>query len=182
MSRFNQKQITEQAKFTYSALGKAFEKHTKTITDQREKQIKAIQNQGQVKTIKDYAYNNKDSPWISKEKEIFSKLADERLEEITELDKKVSPDHLIYRHKGPTADVIFNEFDNVLNLLDKTREGEISLAGAKNDRIVFKSHLGKIKKEIKYIDQKSKKMHSTILKCFIEQGTLLLNFMMIILQ
>ena len=31
---FNQKQITEQAKITYSPLGKAFEKQIKTIEDQ----------------------------------------------------------------------------------------------------------------------------------------------------
>ena len=30
----NQQQIIEQAKFTYSPLGKAFEKQTKTIEDQ----------------------------------------------------------------------------------------------------------------------------------------------------
>ena len=47
----NQKQMIEQAKFTYSPLGKAFEKQIKTIEDQGEKQIKAIQDQGQVKTI-----------------------------------------------------------------------------------------------------------------------------------
>ena len=47
----NQKQMIEQAKFTYSPLGKAFEKQIKTIEVQREKQIKAIQHQGQVKTI-----------------------------------------------------------------------------------------------------------------------------------
>ena len=34
----NQKQIIEQAKFTYSPLGKAFEKQTKTIEDQGKKQ------------------------------------------------------------------------------------------------------------------------------------------------
>ena len=47
----NQRQMIEQAKFTYSPLGKAFEKQMKTIEGQREKQIKAIQNQRQVKTI-----------------------------------------------------------------------------------------------------------------------------------
>ena len=46
----DQKQMIEQAKFTYSPLGKAFEKQIKTVEDQGEKQIKAIQNQGQVKT------------------------------------------------------------------------------------------------------------------------------------
>ena len=40
----NQKQITEQAKFTYSPLEKVFEKHIKTIEDQGKKQIKALEN------------------------------------------------------------------------------------------------------------------------------------------
>ena len=31
---YNQQQVIEQAKFTYSALGKAFEKQIKTIEDQ----------------------------------------------------------------------------------------------------------------------------------------------------
>ena len=47
----NQKQMIQQAKFTYSTLGKAFEKRIKTIENQGEKQIKATQNKGQVKTI-----------------------------------------------------------------------------------------------------------------------------------
>ena len=40
----NQQQIIEQAKFTYSPLGKAFEKQTKTIEDQGEKQINALKS------------------------------------------------------------------------------------------------------------------------------------------
>ena len=143
---FNQNQVIEPAKFTYSPFGKAFEKQTKTVEDQGEKQIKAIQNQGQTKTMKKCAYNDKDSPLISKQIEIFNKLADERLEEITKLDKNVNPDDLICKYKGPTADVKFNEFDNALNLIDKIREGEISLADTKNDQIRFKSNLGEIKK------------------------------------
>ena len=47
----NQQQIIEQARFTYSPLGKAFEKQIKTIKDQGEKQIKAIQDKEQVKII-----------------------------------------------------------------------------------------------------------------------------------
>ena len=42
----NQKQMIQQANFTYSPLGKAFEKQIKAIEDQGEKQIKPIQNQG----------------------------------------------------------------------------------------------------------------------------------------
>ena len=40
----NQKQIIEEAKFTYSPLEKSFEKQTKTIKDQGEKQVKAIED------------------------------------------------------------------------------------------------------------------------------------------
>ena len=39
---FNQQQIIEQAKFTYSPLEKAFEKQTKTIEDQGKKQVDAL--------------------------------------------------------------------------------------------------------------------------------------------
>ena len=38
----NQQQIIEQAMFTYSPLGKAFEKQTKTIEDQGKKQVDAL--------------------------------------------------------------------------------------------------------------------------------------------
>ena len=51
----NKQQIIEQAKFTYSPLGKAFEKQIKTIEDQGEKQIKAIQdNRKQLISGNDY--------------------------------------------------------------------------------------------------------------------------------
>ena len=46
----NQKQIIEQAKFTYSPLGKAFEKQTKTIEDQGKKQVDVLNT---LKPIKD---------------------------------------------------------------------------------------------------------------------------------
>ena len=75
---------------------------------------KANQNQGEIKTIKKYTYDNEDTPLISKQKEIFNELVDERLEKITDLDKKVNSDDLIYRYKGNTADV---KFDNLIMLL-----------------------------------------------------------------
>ena len=40
----NQQQIIEQAKFTYSPLGKAFEKQIKTIEDKGQKQIDALES------------------------------------------------------------------------------------------------------------------------------------------
>ena len=125
---------------------KAFEKQIKTTKDQGQKQIKAIQDQGQVKTIKKYAHDAEDTPFISKQKEIFNELVDERREKITDLDKKVNCDDLIYRYKSNTADVNFNKFDNALDIIDKIRDGKIDLVDVKNNQEKFKSYLGEIKK------------------------------------
>ena len=141
----NQTQIIEQTKFTYSPLGKAFEKQIKTIEDQREKQTKAIQNQGQVKIIKKYFYDDRDSPLPLKQKEIFNKLVNKKNKEITKLNTEVSPDNLIYKYTGLTADAKFNESDNALGLIDKIREGETSLPNVKNDQKRLKSKLEGIK-------------------------------------
>ena len=84
----NQQQIIEQTKFIYYPLRNAFEKQIKIIEEQEEKQIKAIQDQGQVKRIKTYIYDNEYTPLISKQKEIFNELVDGRFEEITDLGKK----------------------------------------------------------------------------------------------
>ena len=56
----SQKQIIEQAKFTYSPLGKAFEKQIKTIEDQGKKQVEALKDlkpKEQTKAIEDKSYN-----------------------------------------------------------------------------------------------------------------------------
>ena len=83
---------------------------------------------------------------ISKQKEILNAIVDERLEKITDLDKKVNSDDLIYRYKGNTADVKFDKFDNALDIIDKIRDGKIDLADVKNNQEKFKSYLGEIKK------------------------------------
>ena len=85
----NQKQIIEQAKFTYSTLGKTFEKQIKTIKDQGEKQIKAIQdNKEQLVNINnDDDYKNK--LLLLREKEIFKNIYNKRLDKIEELSKKL---------------------------------------------------------------------------------------------
>ena len=134
----NQQQIIEQTKFTYSPLGKAFEKQIKTIEDQGEKQIKAIQDKGQVKTIKKYAYDAEDTLFISKQKEIFNELVDERCEKVTDLDKKVNSNDLIYKYKGNTADAKFDKFDNALNIINKIKNVEIILVDVKNNQEKFK--------------------------------------------
>ena len=71
----NQQQIIEQAKFTYSPLGKAFEKQIKTIEDQGRKQIDALKNlklKEETKLIEDKSNNQ------SKAAIIFNELINER--------------------------------------------------------------------------------------------------------
>ena len=53
---FNQKKIIEQAKFTYSPLGKAFEKQIKTIEDQEKGQVEVLKD---LKTKEQKAIENK---------------------------------------------------------------------------------------------------------------------------
>ena len=87
----NQQQIIEQAKFTYSPLGKAFEKQIKTIEDQGKKQIKTIQDK-QLDNNVDY----KDKLLLSKEREIFKDICNKRLDKIEELNNKIDYDNLQY--------------------------------------------------------------------------------------
>ena len=64
-------------------MGKAFEKHIKTIKDQGEKQIEALQdNKKQPTNISD-DYKNK--LLLSKEREIFKNIYNERLDKSSSL-------------------------------------------------------------------------------------------------
>ena len=83
----NQKQIIEQAKFTYSPFGKAFKKQIKTIEDQGEKQVEALQdNKRQLSNTKDY----ENQFLISKEREIFKNIYNKRLHKIEKLNRKIN--------------------------------------------------------------------------------------------
>ena len=56
----NQQQVIEQAKLTYSPLGKAFEKQLKTMEDQSKKQIDALESlkpKQEIKPIEDNPNN-----------------------------------------------------------------------------------------------------------------------------
>ena len=84
----NQKQIIEQAKFTYSPLGKAFEKQIKIIEDQRKKQVDALNT---LKPIKDKKSN--DNKKLLKYKEIFEELSNERMSEIQDMGNNIDFDN-----------------------------------------------------------------------------------------
>ena len=80
----NQRQITKQGKFTYSSLGKAFEKQTKTIEDQREKQIRGIQD-NKKKQLDNKKQLGNNELLLSKERQIFKEIYNKRLDKIDQL-------------------------------------------------------------------------------------------------
>ena len=50
---------------------------------------------------------------------------------MTYLDGRVNSDNLIYRYKGNTNDVKFNEFDNAIDIINKIRDGKKRLSWCK---------------------------------------------------
>ena len=89
----DQSRVIEQAKFTYSPLGKALEKQIKTIEGQGERQIKAIKdNRKQVNNINEYSYKEKLSQ--SRKRELFTDIYSKILVKISKLSKNINYDDL----------------------------------------------------------------------------------------
>ena len=137
----NQQQIIQQAKFTYSPLGKAFEKQIKTIEDQGKKQVKAIQDK-QITNKDDY----KDKLLLSKEREIFKDIYNKRLDKIEELNNKIDYNNLEYPVYRSKKIYNFSELTDPLNLLDEIKKGKISLEKAKNNQQNYLEYLNTIRK------------------------------------
>ena len=100
----NQQQIIERAKCTYFPLGKAFEKQTKTIEDQREQQVDALESlktsDKELPAIKDF---------IPKES-LDSEIIDE-IKRIEEEEKKVNRNKMVYKATNKTYD--FRKFKTI---------------------------------------------------------------------
>ena len=147
----NQQQIIEQAKFTYSPLGKAFEKQTKTIEDKGEKQIKAIQaNRKQL--ISDDDYKNK--LLILKEREILKDIYNKRLDKIEELNNKIDYDNLKYVVASSEDEYRFNKIEDPIALLNDINKGKISLEEAKDQQQNYYNYLNTIRRGNKNASQK----------------------------
>ena len=90
--------LTEEAKFTYSPLGKTFERQTKTVEDQSKKQINASENlklkpiEGEAKPIEDKPNNQ------SRAAVIFSDLINKRKELMKELHDNVDYNNLKFEY------------------------------------------------------------------------------------
>ena len=86
---FNEQQIIEQAKFTYSPLVKTFEKQIKTTKDQGQKQVEALntlKSNNQL-TIEDMIPKNA----------LNNDEAKKELDKIKEIEKNVDREKLVYK-------------------------------------------------------------------------------------
>ena len=143
----NQQQIIQQAKFTYSPLGKAFEKQIKTIEDQGKKQVKAIQDNKQLVIINKDDY--KDKLLLSKEREIFKDIYNERLDKIEEMNNEIDYDDLDYVVLSSDMEYKFSVEKYPISLLNAIKKGEMSLEEAKNRQKDYLYYLNIIRKRNK---------------------------------
>ena len=147
----DKQQIIEQAKFTYCPLGKAFEKQKKSIEDQGEKQIKAIQDNEQP-LISDDDYKNK--LLLSKQREIFKDIYNKRLDKIEELNNKIDYDDLKYVVVRSGKKFDFGVSEDPIALLNDIKKGKISLEEAKNKQQNYLNYLNVIRRGNQNADQK----------------------------
>ena len=147
----NQQQIIEQAKFTYSPLGKAFEKQTKTIQDKGEKQIKATQD-NRKQLISDDDYKNK--LLILKEREIFKDIYNKRLDKLEELNNKIDYDNLKYVVGRSGDEYSFNNVEDPIALLNDIKKGKISLEEVKEQQKDYYNYSNTIRRGNKNASQK----------------------------
>ena len=94
----NQQQITEQTKFTYSPLGKAFDKQIKTIEDQDKKQVDAFNS---LKSDNKLEIKDKD---IIPESSFANDESRKELNKIKEMQESIDRGKLVYKTDSNTID------------------------------------------------------------------------------
>ena len=138
----NQQQITEQARFTYSSLGKAFEKQTKTIEDQGKKQVDILVAQ-KPKEIK-----ARETKPIECGDYFLNGLA-----KIRESYEPVDFYDVTYDFKDLNIpSVSLSKFKGPLHIFKSIYNGDITLEDVEKEQIELKKDLG----SIKHVDPKDK--------------------------
>ena len=146
----NQQQIIEQTKFTYSPLGKAFDKQIKTIENQSKKQVDALEKlkpKEETKPIEDKPNSH------SRAATIFHDLINKRKELMNKLYDSVDYNNLKFEYVGSTEDARFYEYMNSKEFFNAIRDNKIGFGKAKNKQIDFLNKLTNIKIGRKTLEQ-----------------------------
>ena len=128
----NQQQLIQQAKFNYSPLGKAIEKQRKTIEDQGEKQVVALESlkasDKKLPPIKDFILMENLNPEIINE-----------IKKIEEIEKKVDRNKMVYKGTNKTYD--FRNFKRIRTFGNEIRNNVISLDMANMEQANLLSYI-----------------------------------------
>ena len=148
----NQQQIIKQAKFTYSPLGKAFEKQIETIEDQGKKQIDALESlkpEEETKPIEDKSNNQ------SRATTIFNELINKRKNLMKNLHDSVNYKNLNFEYVDKkNKDVSFYEYKNSKELFNIIKNNQINFDDALKRQNEFLNKLSNIKIGKKTLEQK----------------------------
>ena len=151
----NQQQIIQQAKFNYSPLGKAFEKQTKTIKDQGEKQVVALES---LKTPDKKLPSKKDFiPMENLNPEIINEI--KRIEEIEKQDDRT---RMVY--KGTNETYNFRKFKTIRAFGNEIRNNVISLNTANMEQANLLSYINDFIKKTKPRNPEKRKLRSDVSK------------------
>ena len=176
--------LIEQTKFTYSPLGKAFDKQIKTIEDQGKKQVDALEKlkPKEIKPIVSTSDNQ------SKAKIIFNELINKRKELMSKLYDSVDYNNLKSEYMTVDKDVSFYEYKDSIELFNVIGDGKIAFSESKNKQNDFLNKITNIKigrktlKQAKIINNIERFYLSreevinfleTIMKCYLMQITVL---------
>ena len=128
----NQQQIIQQAKFNYSPLGKAIEKQIKTIKDQGEKLVVALESlkdsDKKLTPIKDFIPMENLNPEIINE-----------IKRIEEIEKNVNRNKMVYKETNKTYD--FRNFKTIRTFGNEIRNNVISLDTANIEQADLLSYI-----------------------------------------
>ena len=132
----NKQQLIEQAKFTYSPLGKAFGKQVKTIEDQGKKQSAALEN-----------LNLKE---ITQDKTKPIEYSNYFINQLAKINKNIKPvdfNDLIYYYKGSNELINFNEYKGMMNIFKNIHSGDTTLEDIEQEQNNSKKEINIIKHE-----------------------------------
>ena len=147
----NQQQIIQQAKFTYSPLGKAIEKQIKTIKDQGEKQVDALKTSyKKLPSIKDFVPTEKFNSEIIAE-----------IKRIEEIEKNFDRDKMFY--EGTSRNYDFRGFKTICTYGNDIRNNVTSLKAANLEQANLMARIHDFVKNTKPQDPKQKKLKSDVL-------------------
>ena len=165
-------EIIEQARFTYSPLGKAFDKQIKTIEDQGKKQVDAL-NTLKSDNNKKLEIKNED---IILESTFASDEAREEINKILKIEKNVDWEKLVYQAGKYKYD--FTKFNTIRTFGEDIYNGKITLEEADEDQSDLTDEINEFTKKTRLKSDKKKRKREIVkenLYNFFEAREMVLN-------